>query len=129
MKFDKTFWVTAFTFTGGIVGAGILGLPYVFSKSGFGVGVFWMVLLGAILLYTNLCIGEVTLRTRKIHQLPGYAERYLGKKGKNFMLFAVAFGIYAALIAYLIGEGQSLSMLFTGSVDYSIHFGIGFWVL
>ena len=31
---NKKFWATAFTLTGTVVGAGILGLPYVFSQSG-----------------------------------------------------------------------------------------------
>ena len=29
-----------------IIGAGILSLPYLFSKSGFLLGVFWLLLLG-----------------------------------------------------------------------------------
>ena len=43
------------------------------------------------------------------------------------MFGAMAFGIYSALLAYLIGEGQSLSQLFFGNLYYSIHFAIGFW--
>ena len=34
-QYDKKFWAAAFTLSGTIVGAGILGLPYAFSKSGF----------------------------------------------------------------------------------------------
>lgn len=126
---DKKFWGTAFTLTGTIIGAGILGLPYVFSKSGFLIGMFWLVLLGIIMIYSVLCLGEVTLRTKGKHQLPGYAKRYLGKKAKWILFFAVVFGIYSALLAYLIGEGQSFSMIFTGSADYAVYFAIGFWIL
>ncbi len=127
MVFNKQFWVTAFTLSGTIIGAGILGLPYVFSQAGFFVGVFWLFVLGLILLLVNLYLGEITLRTKTIHQLPGYAEKYLGKKGKILMFGAMAFGIYSALLAYLIGEGQSLSQLFFGTLDYSVYFAIGFW--
>tara|TARA_Y100000310_G_scaffold161721_1_gene161637 strand:+ start:18428 stop:19537 length:1110 start_codon:yes stop_codon:yes gene_type:complete len=127
--FKRKFFAAAFTLTGTIIGAGILGLPYVFSKSGFSIGVFWLILLGMIMLFVNLCLGEVSLRTKKIHQLPGYAEKYLGKKGKIIMFFAVIFGIYSALLAYLIGEGQSLSKLFFGTLDYSIYFTFAFWIL
>ena len=129
MAFNKQFWATAFTLSGTIIGAGILGLPYVFSKSGFLIGVFWLFVLGLILLLVNLYLGEITLRTKTIHQLPGYAEKYLGKKGKYLMFVAMAFGIYSALLAYLIGEGQSLSQLFFGDFSYSLHFAIGFWFL
>jgi len=129
MKFDRKFWATAFTLTGTIIGAGILGLPYVFSRSGFGAGVFWLLFLGAIMIYVNLALGEVTLRTKAIHQLPGYAGRYLGGFGRRLMFFAMVFGIYSALLAYLIGEGQSFSQIFTGGLDYAIYFGVGFWVV
>jgi len=126
---NKKFWATTFTLTGTIIGAGILGLPYVFAKSGVFIGSLWLIILGMIMIYTNLCLGEIGLSIKGKHQLVGYAERYLGKKGKRLMFFAVIFGIYSALIAYLIGEGQSLSQLFTGSLDYAIYFAIGFWLL
>ncbi len=126
---DKRFWAAAFTLSGTLIGAGILGLPYVFSKPGFLVGLFWIVVLGLILIYAKLCLGEVSLRTKSRHQLTGYAEKYLGKTGKGLMFFAMMFGIYSALIAYLIGEGQSFSQLFTGSLDYAIYFAFGFWLI
>ncbi len=127
-KLNKKFFATAFTLSGAIIGAGILGLPYVFSRSGFWIGSFWLLVLGIILLFTNLAIGEVSLRTRMMHQLPGYAERYLGNAGKELMLFALIFGAYSAMVAYLIGEGQSLSKLFFGNLDYSVYFAIAFWL-
>ena len=129
MKLKKRFWATVFTLSGTTIGAGILGLPYVFSQSGFLVGVFWLILLGAIMIFVNLSLGEITLRTKKIHQIPGYAEKYLGKWGKRVMLFAIIFGIYSALLAYLIGEGQSFSKLFFGDLSYSLYFAIGFWAI
>jgi tyrosine-specific transport protein len=127
-RLNRKFFATAFTLSGATIGAGILGLPYVFSKAGFWIGSFWLLVIGLIMLFTNLAVGEVSLRTRKIHQLPGYAEKYLGKTGKILMLFAVMFGVYSALLAYLVGEGQSLSRLFFGSFDYSVYFAIGFWL-
>jgi len=129
MKFKRRFWVTTFTLTGATVGAGILGLPYAFSKSGFFIGAFWLLLLGSIMIFVNLSLGEVTLRTKKIHQIPGYAKKYLGKSCEKIMYFSVMFGIYSALLAYLIGEGQSFSKLFFGHIDYAIYFAIGFWIV
>ncbi len=122
-------WVTGFTMAGSVIGAGILGLPYVFAQSGFLIGIFWIAFLGIILAFSKLCLGEVALRTKEKHQLPGYAKKYLGKWGKRIIYFSMFFGIYAALVAYLIGEGQSLSKLFTGGLEYSILFGFGFWLI
>lgn len=129
MKLTKETLFTSFILTGATLGAGILALPYVFSQAGFGIGVFWLLAIASLMIYINLCFGEITLRNKKIHHLLGYAEIYLGKNGKRIMFFATVFGIYSALLAYLIGEGQSLSTLFFGNLDYSIYFGIGFWLL
>ncbi len=114
---------------GTIIGAGILGIPYVIMRSGFLIGILNMVLVAAIMLLIYLYIGEIGLRTKENHQLTGYAEKYLGKKGKKIMFFAFAFGIYSALIAYIIGEGESLSYLFLNTTSYSLYFGIAFWFL
>ncbi|MGK0208930.1 MAG: tyrosine-specific transport protein [Patescibacteria group bacterium] len=129
MKYTWKFWSAVFTLVGSIIGAGILGLPYVFGQAGFLVGTFWLVFLGTVVLVTMLYLGEVILRTKGDHQLPGLAEKYLGRSGKYAMLFAMFFGIYAALLAYLIGEGESLSMLFLGHTGYGLLFGIGFWLI
>lgn len=125
---NKKFWATTFTLTGTIIGAGILGLPYVFARSGFLIGLFWLILLGAIMTYTNLCLGEITLRTEGRHQLAGYAEKYLGKLGKKIMFFAMIFGVYAALLAYIIGEGESLARVIPGGIN-PIILSLSFWLI
>jgi len=125
---NKKFWATTFTLTGTIIGGGILGLPYVFAQSGFLVGLFWLILLGAVMTFINLSLGEITLRTKGRHQLSGYAGKYLGTWGKYAMLFAMLFGIYAALLAYLVGEGESFSRLLPGNIS-PIFFGIAFWLV
>ena len=125
---NKKFWATTFTLSGTIIGAGILGLPYIFAKSGFLIGTFWIILITAIMLFTNLTLAETTLRTRGRHQLTGYAEKYLGKWGKRLMFTAVAFGIYSALLAYLIGEGESLAKIIPGNTS-PIIFGFFFWII
>jgi len=114
---------------GTIIGAGILGIPFVIMRSGFQIGLFHLVLVAALMIITMLYLGETILRTKQTHQLTGYASKYLGKKGKILMFIAFAFGIYAALLAYLIGEGKSLSHLFFGNAAYSLHFALGFWII
>jgi len=74
-KNTKKLLVAAFTLTGTIIGAGILGLPYVFSQAGFLSGLFWLFFLTAIILYVSLSIGEISLRTREKKMLSGYAEK------------------------------------------------------
>tara|TARA_Y100000310_G_scaffold89923_1_gene87158 strand:+ start:105941 stop:107113 length:1173 start_codon:yes stop_codon:yes gene_type:complete len=104
--------VAATTLIGTIVGAGILGIPYVLAKAGFLYGLLLIVAMGIAFMFLNLFTGEVVLRTKKQHQLTGYAEKYLGKWGKGFMGLAMFVATYGALTAYLIGEGATLYSIF-----------------
>jgi len=117
------------TLTGTIIGAGILGIPYVFSKAGFIVGFIDLIILGVLILLVNLYLGEITLRTNGKHQLPGYAEKYLGKKGKILMLISSLIFLYGALIAYILGEGQVLSFVLLGTTNFSVLFAMIFFFI
>lgn len=120
----QTFRATALL-CGTIIGAGVLGIPYIISKTGFIPGLFIIIVIGLAMMMLNLFLGEVILRTPGNHQLPGYAERYLGKTGKRLMMFSMIFGIYGALIAYIIGSGQALATVFgLSNLTFSIAFFI-----
>ena len=125
---SKTILATL-TLIGATIGAGVLGIPYVVLKSGFGFGVLIIIFVALLMLLTNLYLGEIALRTKGTHQLSGYAEKYLGPRGKKIMFLAIVFGVYAALVAYLIGEGESLSYLFFNTVKYEIIMGTFFWII
>ncbi|MEM2954892.1 MAG: aromatic amino acid transport family protein [Candidatus Nanoarchaeia archaeon] len=117
------------TLTGTAIGAGFLGIPHVVAKSGFLIGLIQMIILALIIMLVNLYIGEVILRTKETHQLPGYASKYLGKWARALMVCTMVFGIYAAMTAYFIGEGQVLSFIFTGNLSYSLWFSLAFFVI
>lgn len=123
------------TLVGMIIGAGILGIPYVVAKAGFLTGIIVIIFIGASILILNLYIGEISLRTKESHQLTGYAKKYLGKTGKYLMIFAMLFGLYGALVAYTIKEGDFLSSLLAPSFGgnplfYSILFFLtGAWII
>src|SRR6056297_3738874 len=81
---------------GTVVGVGFLGMPYVASKAGFFVIAGYLLVFGLLILLINLYFGEIILRTKGKHQLVGFAYRYLGKKGKDFMFALVVFAIFSA---------------------------------
>ncbi len=119
----RHFFEAIATLVGTIIGAGVLGIPYIVAKSGFLTGLIDIIIIGIICLFVNLYLGEIALRTKTNHQLTGYAEKYLGKAGKTLMTLAMVFGIYGALIAYLLGEGEALKAIFGGSeIIYSLIF-------
>jgi len=123
---SKSFFTALAIFIGTCVGVGFLGIPYVAAQAGFFVSVFYIIILGLILLYINLCIGEVCLRTKSEHQLIGYTGIYLGKFGRALMIVAFMFGMYSALIAYMTGVGESLSFLIFGNFNFTLILGIIF---
>ncbi|MCK4521773.1 MAG: amino acid permease [Nanoarchaeota archaeon] len=123
----KELFVAVATLVGFVVGAGILGLPYVFSKSGFLTGILNVVLIGIAVMTVNLMLGEISLRTKTSHQWTGYAGKYLGKKGKKLMLIFLTLGWYGAMIAYIIKVGQFFSALIEPIINiYPIIFSIIF---
>ncbi len=126
-KRNKLFPAVA-TLTGTIIGAGFLGIPYAVARTGFLIGLAYIVLLWFVMLMINLYLGEIALRTKGEHQLPGYAKRYLGAFGRMIMLFSMIFGIYSALIAYMLAEGESLSMIFFANTNYGLAFSLTFWL-
>lgn len=125
----KKFFTAVSILVGTSIGAGVLGIPYVAAQAGFLVSLFYIFLIGGLILVVNLYLGEVSLRTKGKHQIIGYAEKYLGKNGKQLMAFAMIFGVYAATVAYLVGVGESLSFLVLGDFSYSVLFGIFFGIV
>ena len=122
----KRFMTAVSVLVGSAIGAGGLGIPYVAARTGFFAAVAYIVLIGLIILAVNLYFGEVILRTNGKHQIAGYGRKYLGKKGWLALEFAVIFGIYSAIVAYMLGIGESLSHLIFGDSGSSFVLGIAF---
>jgi tyrosine-specific transport protein len=100
-----------FMITGMTIGAGILGLPYVIAQVGLRVGLVYIILLGIVMILLNLMIGEIAVRTNEKLQLAGFVGRYLGPQAKALMSVIVVLSGLGVLLAYIIGEGQSIGAL------------------
>lgn len=126
----KNFLYAFSTLTGTIIGVGFFSLPYITSKVGFLVMLFYFIILGAVGTLVHLLYGEIALRTKGLHRLPGYAGKYLGRGGKIISLLAAILGGFGALLAYLIVGGQFLfsflNPLFGGSdLIYTLIYFLG----
>ena len=110
---NKNFFYATAILIGTIVGAGMFGIPYVVAHSGFLIGAIFLLVLFGISLLLHLIYGEVVCRTKEKHRLIGYAEYYLGKWGKVITTFSVLFGLYGALLVYIIISGEFLSTIFS----------------
>ncbi len=129
MQINKPFLYSIAALIGTMVGVGIFGLPFAFSKAGFWVGFGFLVALGLITLLVDLMYGEIVLRTDSQHQLVGYTRLYLGSVFKKIIFFSIAFTSYAALLAYIIISGEFISnVLYLWPVTRD-YFSYGFFAV
>ncbi|NIP33151.1 hypothetical protein GWN26_14670, partial [Candidatus Saccharibacteria bacterium] len=128
MKRKKQAIIKAFaTMIGMIIGVGMFGVPYALSKSGFLVGLLYLIGLGLIMLILHHFYTDVVLNTKEKHRYIGYAKQYLGKWGRRVAYVSSLFGITGGLIAYFIVGGEFLYALlgpvFGGEVfNYQVIF-------
>lgn len=99
---------------GTIIGAGVFGLPYVASQAGLAPAFFYLVILTVVVVAIHLIYGEIVLRTKTKHRLPGYARIYLGQTGRWLATVIFFVSLYLALLAYLLIGGEFLSVLVSG---------------
>jgi len=125
-KKELPFFQAISTMVGLIIGAGILGIPYVFAKAGFITGSVVLVIIAFAMVSMKLLFGEVTLRTYGKHQLVGYVDKYMGRNWRNFTSIIFIITIVGSLLAYFVGIGQVLSEVFGGE---QLMWGLAFYVL
>lgn len=112
---------------GSTLGAGVFGLPYAFAQSGWLIGAFTLVFVGALLLVLQLINTELCLQTPGRHRIVGLVGRYLGTRWRwvaTILFFGLGWGI---LLAYAILGGaflfELLAPVFGGNVStYSLIF-------
>ncbi len=90
---------------GTIIGVGMFSLPIVTCRAGVVSFLFFIIAFGLIQYYIHLLFTEITLRTKEIHRLPGYAGIYLGRRQKLFLAFVDLLGNYGTILAYIIIGG------------------------
>lgn len=112
---------------GTIIGVGIFGLPYVASRAGFSVLLWYFFLMIIVILVTHLMFARLAAAEKKCLHLPGFVRKYFGKKWEKVSFLIFGLGISAALLAYLIIGGEFLTSLLSsyfggGSTVYTLIF-------
>lgn len=98
-------------FTGGMIGVGMFGLPYVVSRAGLLPALVSGVLVLGIVWAAHLAFADLVLRTGRGKRLPGYVGAHLGEAGRLLAAVANVGGIVGALLAYIIVGGTFFSLL------------------
>ena len=117
-----------------MVGVGIFGIPFTFSKAGFWVGFLFLIFIGFITLLLNFMYGEVVLRTHEEYQITGYTDKYLGPWFKRLIFFSISLALYSALLVYMVLAGDFLNnilstVFYTSQTSYSLVFFVVFSIL
>lgn len=110
------------TISGSIIGVGFFSLPFIASKVGIWIMLFYFVILTILVLTIHLIFGEISLKTPDYKRFPGFIDFYLGEKAKVFSLFSVILGYFGVLLVYLIIGGQFLSSLLMPFFGQSVIF-------
>jgi len=110
----SNFILAVATLAGTIIGVGMFGLPYAAMKAGFKLTLIYLFLLGVIVTVVHLIYGEIVLRTKEKHRLPGYAQIYLGRWGWTAASVIFFMTLYLALLAYLLIGGEFLRVILSG---------------
>lgn len=118
---NKNFWYATALLVGTIIGAGIFGLPYAIEKAGLLPGIFLLILLGLLVLYSNLMYGEIVLRTPGRRRYSGLVGKYFSNKIKTFVTFYNTLSHLAALLAYLILGGILLNNILSFYLPVSLE--------
>ena len=136
-----TLYEAVASIVGANVGSGILGIAYSSRLAGWPILVLWLAVAGLFTTFSMLYVAESALRTKKPLQLPGLAEKYIGKVGAALIFISVCANSSGCMVAYTTGSGNILctllglpnwagSLLFTVPCVLVVWFGLkatGLW--
>jgi amino acid permease len=94
------------------IGAGILALPYYFSKVGIIFSIIIWIIISIAMYVNSLILIKTELFFKGMKGLPGIFEIYFGKKAKIIILILLVLSIYFAIFAYLKALSESISKYF-----------------
>lgn len=115
------------------IGSGILGLAYSSRLAGWPILLLWLVVAGILTTFSMLYVAESALRTKKPLQLPGLAQKYVGKLGSVLVFISVWASSVGCIIAYTTGSGNILATLtgipnWAGSLLFSVPCILVIWL-
>lgn len=118
---------------GANIGSGILGLAYSSRLAGWPILLLWLIIAGVFTTFSMLYVAETALRTKKPLQLPGLAEKYVGKAGSVLVFISVCANSIGCMVAYTTGSGNILCTLlglpnWAGSVLFTVPCVLVVWL-
>lgn len=96
------------------LGAGMFALPYVFQESGWFVGIFYLVVLSAAVIWTQIIYWQTLAVADKKGRLLGLTRAHLGNFGYYAGSISILAGLVLALVIYLILGNQFIKLFWLG---------------
>lgn len=129
---DLTFSEAVAFIVGSNIGSGILGLAYTARFAGWPVLTVWLVIAGVFTTFSMLYLAEVCLRTKAPLQVPGLAEKYIGRISASLIYLALFINCMSCIIIYSNYSGSFLFTLFgipqwIGSLLFTIPCVLVIW--
>lgn len=118
---------------GANVGSGILGLAYSSRLAGWPILLLWLIVAGVFTTFSMLYVAETALRTKKPMQLPGLAQKYVGKVGSVLVFISVCANSIGCMVAYTSGSGNIICTLlglpnWAGSLLFTVPCVLVVWL-
>lgn len=98
-SYQKNFLASVFNLMNSMIGAGVLALPFVLSRSGmlpFGITA---TIVGVLTFYSSTLLLD-TAKEVKINTLEGLSEEAYGKLGRNTAVFAIFQHCFSGVLSY-----------------------------
>jgi len=108
---NRNYFQAVATMVGTIIGVGLFSIPFVIAKAGILSLLLLLPALAFVQYLFHKFYAEIVMAVNEKHRLPGYVERYFGKKSRDLVLLVVLTGAYGSLLAYIIVGGIFLNQL------------------
>ena len=108
---SRSFTAALFSMTGTIIGAGVFGLPIVFSRIGFIWGTILYLGLACVVAAMHLLYVEVHLAVGHSHRLSGAAHRILGPFFGKVAAITYPAHIFGTSLVYILLGGEFITAL------------------
>ena len=106
------FITSIFLITSTIIGLGVFVLPYTLANSGFYFWI-WFLIVPFLIFIVHLAYSEIIFQIEEKHNLPGLAEKILGKKWKNLVWLIDFLGILFVFASYYLALSKFTNLIFS----------------
>lgn len=108
----KSFWGSVELMMATTIGAGMFSLPYVFKEAGWLLGIFYVAVLTAVIVFVHRLYWLSIEKCGEKRRLLGLVETYLGKTFFYLAVLAILAGLIFVLVAHLAIATQFLRLIF-----------------